>query len=158
MSKKNYIDRMLEKNILKYSMYKYASESFKMAIGKTEIRLSRDTASHFGYTWISKGQKELIKELKKYFRTKTIFRTRYDEVFGLRLTDGQILYLSYATCKRYDIKDKLYQYKALKNDCLKRDIIKFQKGTFIPNGENKAIDYEEEIKRAYKGIFIGRVG
>ena len=102
----------------KYTMYRYAPESFKLFFQNIEIPLSYESRSKLSMAAL-KTNKEFLKVLKAFIRNKTIFKKDiniYKEL-GIRTDKSENSYITLTNFNQvniYDIQSKLYIFKAIK--------------------------------------------
>jgi hypothetical protein len=109
------VNKKLFSNI-SFQASRYAPEQFKLFLFNKPVVMTHNTTHKLGYTLATKGKAELLKEIKKLFRSKAgLFKTKESclLVIPQKHNDNEYIYINLQV-KRYDIQEKLYVYKELK--------------------------------------------
>lgn len=142
MKKKNFYD------FLGFSIFKHSPESFKLYFkGSVMDDIPSDILYDFGITYITKGEDKLTDEVKRFFRTKSKFKTSINKKhLAIRTTDGGFVKLDgYWKVNVYDTKSKLLAYKEIK-DCIKEQRYAAPKVTSVTlDGNYNANNIQESI-------------
>lgn len=153
-------------DLLRYDFYRYAPESFKLFLCEnnkyTELKINRETLKDFGYIVITKGEKELEKEVKRYFRKHTIFKKEIGQFnFGIRLKNSNdYVNFPHITVSQYNIKEHLYWYKELKRSLERNNYknpIETTSATFDGNFNIKEIKKHDDKLELSNRIYLKAV-
>jgi hypothetical protein len=99
--------------------YKYAPESFKAYFQEKQIKFNSEDNQKLGYIYITKGMKELEKEIKRIFR-KSFFNPNKPiiKTLAIRTQGNEYIKISsaygYGRVNIFDINAKLQIFKDLK--------------------------------------------
>lgn len=146
----------------KFSMYKYAPESFRASINGKQIQLTTQEASTIGQVLLAKGTEACIAELKRFVRKSR--NQRRQVTIGFFKANGSREYMFTRDLMAYDddLQDKLRIYKEWKRYCLSKDCDlathNITSGEFNPFGKNNAktreshdlVDITRPIKLKYE--------
>lgn len=146
-------------DVIAYSCYRHAPESFELFFGGEKVCLENHERSEMGNVLISKGKNELLIIVKRFFRSSTIFRMQEEKVFlGIRIKNSQEwIKATNRKVARYDMAEKLEVYKELK-ERLKEDVNRKRKRFEYSSNKDKTVvkikDNEEtEQETCYKETF-----